>query len=238
MQGLPILISKNAIASTYSWIIHHDEKWLFTLSYIGFAVVLSIWLSLFWLVLVVGVHFIFEFIRQWHLRSGIRQVLLGVLRELKLDIVLVLFAFTLSLYMDSVMGVVGLRSAARMGAVTRAGLRGASRITAWERGLRFLFLTVDDVAHLLRAFKMRSSQIAAVKTGKDAIDNQADDCELSPTSWRDWTPSWSKGDWLALVLGLVCIVLMIAVPYITEHSWTSAWSVLLDELRPFPSLIE
>lgn len=48
----------------YDWVIRHDDSWLFTVLHIGLAVVLSIWIGLFWLVAVVVVHFAFEIVRQ------------------------------------------------------------------------------------------------------------------------------------------------------------------------------
>ena len=104
-----------------NWIINHDDSWLFIIGYIGLAVVLSIWISLFWLVAVVAVHFLFEIVRQHTIHDSWTTIISESLWELKLDIALVLFALVVSLYMDVVLGVAGLQGAARAGASAAQG---------------------------------------------------------------------------------------------------------------------
>jgi hypothetical protein len=154
--------------SVRDWIVHHDDSWLFLALYIGLAVVLSIWISLFWLVAVVGVHFAFEWVRQQTLRSGFSNILFEVLWELKLDIALVLFALALSLYMDVVLGIVGLRSAARLAPAAQAGLRSSTRFAAWQRVIRGVLLSVDDAAQVARAVTVSRSDTGAGAAGAGA----------------------------------------------------------------------
>lgn len=125
------------------WIIDHDDSWLFIIAYIGLAVVLSIWISLFWLVAVVAVHLAFEVVRQKATHEQWTTIISQALWELKLDIALVLFALVVSLYMEVVLGVVGLQGVARAGAATQAGLRGGARFAAWQRIIRGVLLSVD-----------------------------------------------------------------------------------------------
>ncbi len=42
------------------WLVMHDDQWTFIVPYIGLAVLLSALISLFWLVVVVAVHFALE----------------------------------------------------------------------------------------------------------------------------------------------------------------------------------
>lgn len=138
------------------WIVDHDRSWLFVILYVGLAVVLSVWVSLFWLLFMAGVHFALEWIRHAILRGEAGIVVpLNALWEVKLDLALVLVALALALYMELILGVLGLQSAARAGAAVRAGGKVGTRVAGWERLIRGFFLTVDDLANVARAFVMR-----------------------------------------------------------------------------------
>jgi hypothetical protein len=211
-----------------AWIINHDDSWLFITLYIGLAVVLSIWISLFWLVVVVAVHFAFEIIRQRENYTNWRAVVSESLWELKLDIALVLFALAVSLYMELALGVVGLRGAARIASTAQAGLRGSARFAAWQKLIRGLLLSVDDAA-----------QVARVVAGKNNT-RIANAMEVKPPlqktllSRNRWIGPWAHGDWIAIGMGIVCFSLLVAAPFLTEHTFSSAIAALAAELHPFP----
>ncbi|MCG6118758.1 MAG: hypothetical protein MEQ07_11300 [Aquimonas sp.] len=73
----------------------HDDRWLFTLAYVGLTVVLSLLISLFWLVAVVAAHAALEWYALKH-RGFPRQRLGRTLWHLKLDVSLILFARALA----------------------------------------------------------------------------------------------------------------------------------------------
>jgi hypothetical protein len=208
-----------------NWIINHDESWLFIIAYIGLAVVLSIWISLFWLVAVVAVHFAFEVVRQKEIHASWQTVVSESLWELKLDIALVLFALVVSLYMEVVLGVVGLQGAARAGAAAQAGLRGSARFAAWQRLIRGVLLSVDDAA-----------QVARVAMGKgNGDEEEAAEVVARPASpWGSWVGQWGKGDWIAIGMGVVCLLLLVVAPYLTDHTFHSTFVTLAAELHPYP----
>lgn len=209
------------------WIIEHDDRWLFMVLYIGLAVTLSVWISLFWLVAVVAGHGVLEWIRQSHLHGKRRMVLLETLWELKLDIGLVLFALALALYMDLVLGVVGLQSAARLGAAARGG----ARFAAWERTIRGVLLSVDDMAQVARAVTVNRG--GGNGDGEDPAD--ADDATPpAPLPWGSWQGKWGKGDWIALSLNALCLLLILVSPLLTEHTPATAFVTMLAELHPWP----
>lgn len=157
--------------SLREWIREHDERWLFVVVYLGLAVGLSVFVSLFWLLAVGALHFVLEIFRQAHYRDGKRNVFLHALWEVKLDIGLILLALTLVLYIEVVLGLLGLQSAARATAVTRAGARLGSRAAAWERNLRTFLLTVDEMARIVYAAVMlRSRGAAGGKEGQAESD--------------------------------------------------------------------
>jgi hypothetical protein len=228
------------LPSARDWIINHDDSWLFLVLYIGLAVILSIWISLFWLVAVVAVHFAFEWMRQQTLRSGFRNILLEVLWELKLDIALVLFALALSLYMDMVLGVVGLRSAARMAPAAQAGLRSSARFAAWQRIIRGVLLSVDDAAQVARAVTVSRSDAAAGAAGTESLESAgtaaAEPIAAADPAHASWYGRWGMGDWISAALGAACIVLILLAPSLTEHSFASLTTTLATELHPFPWL--
>lgn len=238
------------MASTSSlrdWIIDHDHKWLFVASYITLAVVLSIAISLFWLLAVVAVHLVLELVRQYCLHSTPRVVVLQALWEVKLDIALVVFALALSLYMEAVLGILGIRSAAQLGGGAAQGAaRTGARFAVWQRVLRGTLLSVDDVVQVCRAIlRGRARRTAEANTapsrataGADAIaEAQTEDEPGSGTvhspRWGDWTGSWSIGDWLSVGLGVACLLLMLAAPF-TVTSFNGMVETLLVELHPYP----
>jgi hypothetical protein len=202
-----------AVGALRTWIINHDESWLFTISYVGLAVVLSIWISLFWLVAVVGAHVALEWVRQSHLASRPGSVPARVLWEVKLDLALVLFALALTAYLEVILGVAGLGGAARL------GIQSGARLAGWARVLRGVLLSLDDAAQVARVALARGS-------GPEDTDEPG-------TAAAPWT-RWSVGDHIAIWLGVVCVVLIFAAPALTDHTYASLWPTLLAELHPAP----
>jgi hypothetical protein len=207
------------------WIIEHDDSWLFIIAYIGLAVVLSIWISLFWLVAVVAVHLAFEVVRQKATHEQWTTIISQALWELKLDIALVLFALVVSLYMEVVLGVVGLQGVARAGAATQAGLRGGARFAAWQRIIRGVLLSVDDAAQVARV---------VVGKGNGAADEAEETAVIPASPWGSWIGPWGRGDWIAVGMGVVCLLLLVLSPYLTDHTFHSAFVTLAAELHPYP----
>jgi hypothetical protein len=208
------------------WVRSHDESWLFVGLYIGMAVVLSVWLSLFWLVAMVAVHFGFELVRQRSLRGGQGGVVHYALWEVKLDIALTLLAFALTLYMDVVIGVLGLQSAARAGA---AAARVGARAAGFERAIRGIVLSIDDLLQVGRAATMRRSR--GGPTPIEAAGEAALDARLAaPQPGLSWGP----GDRLSIGLAAGCVLLILLAPHVTDHSYGSAMGVLAAQMVPFP----
>jgi hypothetical protein len=211
-----------ALDPVRTWIVAHDDSRIFLALYIGLAVVLSLWISLFWLVAVVGAHFALELVRQSHLHGKRSRVVREALWELKLDVALVLFALALSLYMETVLGLVGLQGAARLGAASKA----AARFASWERVLRGVVLSADDAAQVARAVVMRRSGATDGETGNAPA--------ASAPEAPSWRQRWTAGTWIAFSLGLACAVLIAVAPWLTDHTTATAATRLLEELRPLP----
>jgi hypothetical protein len=180
------------------FIIDHDDKWLFTVSYIGAAVLLSIWISLFWLLVVVGVHFAFELARCRHHAHSWSSALAVSAWEVKLDVALVAFALALAVYMDVLLGVAGLQGAARVGANAGRAVRGGTRFMVWKRVLRGVLLSVDDAAQVGRAAlrARRKKRGEPDDETDDEPENQPeneDDTTREP-SGSPWRGSWGLAD--------------------------------------------
>jgi hypothetical protein len=235
--------------AVHTWIIQHDDKWLFVILYVGLAVVLSIWISLFWLVFVVGIHFAFEFIRQMHQQQKLARAITEMLWEVKLDLALVIFALALSLYMEMVIEVVSVGLAARLAALSRTsrvasllqgGLRGGVRFAGWQQAFRGLLLSVDDLAQVARAFGRRKTEVSEDHKSMPAeeqpkVEEQLTLDDLEPSKWGSWGVQWGKGDWISVGMAVACLLLILASPWLTDHSVGSALLVLREELQPFPN---
>lgn len=223
------------------WILDHDRSWLFVGLYLGLAVILSVFVSLFWLLFMALAHFALEWVRHRILRGehGI-QVPLNALWEVKLDLALVVVALVLALYMEVVLGILGLQSAARAGAAVQAGGRLGTRIAGWDQLIRGFLLTVDDLANVARAFVMRRGMAEEGAESDEGSGASGED----PVPWEPggigprppllWAQPWGKGDWFAVGLAAVGLLLLVATPVFTDHDTASALAVLGEELRPLP----
>jgi hypothetical protein len=202
--------------SLHSWIVGHDDSWLFIGLYVGLAVVLSIAISLFWLVVVVGAHAVLEWYVHWREHPSTVHTAARVTWEIKLDISLILFALALTVYMEIVMGVAGLSAAAR-------GMQVSGRFIAWQRTLRGVLLTLDDGAQLARA-AASGRRPRAVGAGGEPPRH----------AWGGWNARWGLGDRLSLSFGAACLLSVLLAPWLAG---LSAWEILMmmgEEMHPWP----
>lgn len=201
----------------HTWVLEHDQNWSFIIPYVILAVVLSIWISLFWLVVVVGIHALFEWVRQKHHRPNAR-IYHHVLWEIKLDIALVIFALQLGVYMEFVLGVLGLGSAAR------AGIQSGARFAGFEHALRGILISVDDAAHVVRG--------AVNKFGGGGVEEEGE--ELVDIGGYPHGEKWGKGDWASITFGTICLVLIFVAPLLIETTYPQVVASILSELHPWP----
>ena len=206
---------RRRLARSRRWLIDHDNRMTFTILYITLALVLSMAISMFWLVAVVSVHAVIEY---WSLgRSGVRDHRLGrTLWHVKLDIALVLAALWLGLYIDLLFGVAGLSAAARTGAQATA------RFVAWQRTIRGVLLTADEAALAAKAAFGGSKRDGAVATSPDQ------------TPLLPWHQRWGIGDRLTIGSIALLTALILAAPLITDHSVGQAIAILAEDLHPWP----
>ena len=215
MHNIRVPPLRRSLVHVRRWLVAHDDRLGFTIAYIALAVVLSVRISLFWLVAVVALH---GFIETWSLkRRGMGENRLGrVLWHLKLDIALVLFALWLGLYMDVLFGLAGLSAAARTTA--QAG----ARFIAWKRAIRGVLLTLDDAAVVAKSVVGRGE-------GNHGTAEQESSSAAVP-----WRRPWGVGDWMSLTLATVFLALILLAPWLTRHDLGSMLAVMGRDLYPWP----
>jgi hypothetical protein len=211
-----------------AWVINHDDSWIFIVLYVGAGVLLSLWLGLFWLAAVVGVHAAFEWVRQTHITPPPRRLPWRVAWEIKLDLALVILALAMAVYLDFVLGLAGLGGASRLGVVAGARVAGrGARALVWMRVLRGFLLTVDDLSNVAVravAFVCRRGRCRPV------VADAALDASGHPAA--PWS-RWCVADHIAIWLGLACLALIAAAPLILpDESFGSVLGKILEELRP------
>lgn len=223
------------------WIISHDESLWFNVLYIGLALVLSIILGLFWLVAVVALHGVIEFLRQLLIGRSVVAGFAETFWELKLDIALIVFALWLGVYLDVIFGVAGLSAATR--ATAQAGgrlARTGSSVVVWQRVLRSVLISLDDVGLAMKAIARNKSQNANTRPpnsldnntiySSSESDHAGNDIATPRTSWRG---KYSKGDWLSLFFGGVFLSLILLTPLFTEMNMADVWKSVMNDLTPF-----
>jgi hypothetical protein len=238
------------IAAVYRSVLFHDDSKLFVFAYVGLAVVLAIWLGLFWLAAVVGVHFLIELVKQHHYDPRPLPILARSLWELKLDIGLVVFGLVIAVYMGIILGAAGIGAAARVGA------QAAARVGIWQRALRGILLTIDDVALVVKTRSIGNGRTGAADDPRGAEADRVRDAPrtdpagiavLAPPHpppeppaggaalWGGWaTPRWSRGDRFSLAFTAISVLLVLAAPLLTHHTVDTAWAEIVNEMRPFP----
>jgi hypothetical protein len=168
-QAVPPLLAPGRLGPFGAWARRHDDSWLFVVIYIGLAIGLSLFVSLFWLVVVGVFHLVLEVVRQAYYRRSWTSVFLHAWWEIKMDVGLILLAVTLVLYLEVILGLLGLQSAARAAAATRlahTGARGSGRVaqagaraapragaagSAIEQWVRGFLLAIDEMARVAYA---------------------------------------------------------------------------------------
>lgn len=203
------------------WIDRHDETWLFTGIYISLAVTLSMAISMFWLAAVAFAHGCLE----WYAlsRKGESQKLKKVLWHLRLDIVLILFALWLGVYMSLIFGMVGL------GAFARASAAMCIPASPAQTLIRGSLLVVDDVAQVTRGVlqKRARKQQSAIPADPEHFAPPAD-----APSEQFRTLGWP--DRILVGVGVVLVLTIILAPWVTGESFTTVAMTIAGDLHPWP----
>jgi hypothetical protein len=222
------------VEKIHGYIVDHDNRWSFIIAYIALAVILAIVINLFWLILVVAAHGLFEWITQRQFVRDRIGIAMRVLWELKLDIALILFALALEVYIEMVLGMVGLSAAARAGAQT------GGRFVALQNALRGTLLSIDDAAQVVRMVAKRGGdeegtdgQVALAGEEEEELDFEQ---SLADSGGRlgPWSGEYVLGDWFSIGFSILCLGLILVGPLLTPHDWSSMMEALGGQLDPWP----
>lgn len=229
------------------WVADHDNKKVFIVLYISISLVLSIAISLFWLLFAVLIHFLFELVGQSQKQVNGKSVLLESLWETKLDFALVMFAWWLAIYLDFIFGVAGIGAAARVGAQTasRAGQVGgkaveaSARMAAWSRIIRAVLLSLDDLGNALKAIyqsRARKNQVEEESTGKipEQKLDPPDETGSLVTHSSSWIAKWKAIDYIGVVLFCLCFFLILLAPKLIGVSLPEIIGITVKEFHPWP----
>lgn len=216
----PNVASSARYSAVRQWVIEHDDRWLFILPYIGLAVGLSALISLFWLGVVVLMHVALECFRQRQL--GAEGYAGRVLWNVKLDLALFVFSIALTLYLDHLIGAVGIGAATR--ATMKVGAHGV-RATSLAKAIQGIVMSLDDLIQLGRVgisrLRPRNQRTATAQSENPAL--------------RPWK-KWSAGDHLAVWMAAASITLILLAPWLLPNS--SGMEVFANvgaALHPWPS---
>lgn len=188
-----------------SWVITHDEKTLFTILYIGLSVILSIYISLFWLVVIVAIHCIMEYISLKY--KNTKNILFELFDHMKLDFALITFALFLSIYMEAVFGLL----------IAKYGTRFASFI-AYQNTFRAILMSLDDLAQAIKAlFSIKNKNKNPLEISKEEVLKKN-----------------SISDYIAFFLLFSSIIGILFSPYILDIGAIEIIEKLKLELTPFP----
>lgn len=222
------------------WIVDHEDRFSFLVFYVVAAVVLSLLISLFWLVVVVVVHFMLEWVRHAQSHPSRMRVFGESAWEVKLDVSLVLIALALAVYMPVVFGILGLGTAARAAGAS-------ARFIVWQRVIRGISISIDDGLLVMRGVLKRFAgkrKTPAVQGGSSMEGPAApsvlpaDDDGPLPVpggpGLPSWRARWNVLDWASVVMAVASVGLIVVAPWITQHTVGSVAHELLWDLHPWP----
>lgn len=214
--------------SIINWIRYHDERWSFIAVYILGAIGLSVFMNLFWVIMLATGHATLKTIR--NIIVGQPAPLLSALWQIKLDIALLIFAIVIAVYSEHLFAALGLGQAARGAAI-------ATRFGIIERGLKVFLMTIDDQARLVGA----ALRLARRRTQKEKNDGTLPDLStvvaesgIDPEPYIHRLP-WKnigKGDYIAIGFGMLCLSLLLAAPLLIDITPAQTWQTVVHEISP------
>jgi hypothetical protein len=231
--------------------INHDQSKAFNALYISLALILSVFVSLFWLVIIVGIHFMLELIRQHHHCSTCARKALGrSFWQLKLDLSFIAFSFVVDAYMGILLGVAGLGNISRLGGIERAEISDGARLGGYERAVRGIVLSSDDIARTTSAAvgsRGSPKDDKGNSTSEDDGDKNDDtrttvmpdsgrplvQPELTPTD-TDLQVRWTRKDYATVAFGITCVGLLFLTPWLIEMTYSELLHIIMQDLQPFP----
>ncbi len=241
-----------------TWIVRHDRSLVFATLYITLTIVLSVFISYFWLLAVVALHILLEWLKKGYLgyRPGAHRTA-WTLWDTKFDIALVFLALTLLSYTGINAGVAGAQSASRAGVLgarvsAMAGRASAlfarmGRFLRLGSAFRMLGIKAVDVFFSARVFLFRKADMARAASDETYLEarggvegaleteEQAIDAELaSIPEHLPWQRRLGGGAWFVLIVITVNITAVLVSPWLTDHTYLTLFQSLGTKLHPWP----
>ena len=220
------------------WIIDHDDSWVFLIGYVCLTIVLTIWVSLFWLVFMVGLHFVFEYVKkQYDGANGVARGLAWTVWDVKLDLLLVVIAFVLLVYTEVSFGVAGLASAGRAGVIgARLGhLTRAARLPMSFKDL-ILASRIAGVRKIDRKEITKRREKYAADT-PDAPAEKARALRIASAKYP-WQNRWRLVDKIAIVFIVVNLAAFFVAFAIAQETPAEILAIVAHELHPWPTAVQ
>ncbi|RDE10684.1 MAG: hypothetical protein C4K49_12650 [Candidatus Thorarchaeota archaeon] len=244
-------LDNERLRSTYIWIVNHDESRTFKVLYIVLAVVLSIFVSLFWLVVIVTVHLVFELVRQHHHCSGcVRKIMGRSFWHLKLDLSFIAFSFVVDAYTGVLLGIAGLEGVSGIGRVGQVGIRTGARFGGYDKAIRGVVLSADDIARTTSAaigFRgdMKNEESGTAPEDSGVVEKQAS-TSVTPESVeqpvlpettgssQDLEVKWTRSGYASIFFGVICVALLFLTPWLIGMTYDQLLQMVMQDLQPFP----
>ncbi len=232
------------------WIVLHDRSVLFALAYVSLTIFLSVYVSYFWLVALVGLHLVLEWLKKGYLgyERGLHRTAWTVW-DTKFDIALIFLALTLLSYTGVGAGVAGAQSA------TRVGLMGGKLSALWARiapllarfarlsvVLRAMGIRAVDLFFSARVILFRKADMARASKQEAFLEQEPsgdgnltlpEDTRQIPTH-LPWQRALGGYGWFAVMLVVVNTVAVLLAPVVTEHTYPSLLEALAAKFHPWP----
>lgn len=223
-----------------AWIVRHDRSLLFAVGYVTLTIVLSVFVGYFWLLVVVGLHVLLEWLKKGYLgyRPGLHRTA-WTLWDTKFDLALIFMAFTLLSYTGINAGVAGAQSVSRMGILSK-------QVSALSSRLAPMMARFTPVGTLTRAMGLRgvdvffSARVLLLRKA-DMSRAAADELHLLAAAEQarvpvhlPWQQRLSRGAWVALIMIAVNLTAVLVCPLVTDHSYASLAQSLVQQLHPWP----
>lgn len=238
------------LGPVHRWIVLHDRSVVFALLYVSLTIFLSVYVSYFWLVALVGLHLVLEWLKKGYLGyEGRWHRAAWTIWDTKFDIALVFLALTLLSYTGVGAGVAGAQSATRVGLLGGRFSALSARLTPllarFARAgvvLRAMGIRAVDLFFSARVILFRKADMARASREEAFLEQNrsaGSDSEVPEISGKipphlPWQRALGGYGWFALILVVVNTIAVLVAPVVTEHTYPSLLDALATRLHPWP----
>lgn len=231
-QAEPVA-GRPAVGPVRRWIIHHDDSKVFLFGYVGLSVVLTLWVSLFWLIAMVGLHFALEWVKKRHDGTGgIWRTFTWVMWDIKLDALLIVVAMVLVVYSSVTIGAAGAGGLSRLSlfgfrfSKLGAGLRGVMPLPFKDLVLatRIIGVRKIDRSEILR----RRAELKVKGPSDRARARRIAACRYP------WQAKWSMADRIGAAFFCINVLAILVGFYLAEETPMQVLAAVAEQLHPWP----